>query len=382
MSNLVLHLLGWPMAALWLLGLLLRCLRREDPALRLDPHGPEPDPDQEIRVSIIIPARNEARNIEACIEGALAQDHPGIEIIVVDDRSDDETAEIAARTGRDRVRVIRSAGPPPGWAGKPAACNAGAEAASGRWLLFLDADVRLARWAIRRALAMALARRLDLLSLWGTWTLQSAWEHILLPAIGGFIRTAQPLDRINDPTCPEAFANGQFLLFRSSAYRGLSGHERVKDQVLEDVALARAVKEDCRRLGLLLAPQAFSVRLYTGFSEVWAGFSKNLYAGMDHRAWLGLLAAGFVGFLHLGPLLLLAMVWLLGCDPSLLLAGAFGIISQILIRSLDDRDRGHASLYALSHPLGNAVLVAIILSSMLKHHLGRKVRWKGRAVMP
>lgn len=379
------HLLGWPMVALWGLGLLARLLQRPDPSLRLEAWGAEPDPQPELSVTVIVPARNEARNIEACLHSVLAQDHPALEILVVDDRSQDGTGELASRVGAaaggGRIRVLTGSGPPPGWAGKPAACALAAGEARGEWLLFLDADVRLAPWALRRSLALAQARRLDLLSLWGRWTLGSFWERVLIPAVGGFIRTAQPLPRINDPARPEAFANGQFLLYRARAYRELGGHEAVRGEVLEDVALARQVKRGGRRLGMLLAPEAFSVRLYASFAEVWRGFAKNLYAGMGHRPGLALLAAGVVGWMHLGPFALLLAGWA-GGSAALLLGGLASLAAQLAIRVLDDRQAGRNALYALSHPLGNAVLVGIILDSALRHHLGLAVRWKGRPVQP
>ncbi|MBM4321383.1 MAG: glycosyltransferase, partial [Deltaproteobacteria bacterium] len=323
----------------------------------------------------------EARNIRSCLGALLVQDHPALEILVIDDRSEDGTGELAAQIGGARVRVLPGQGPPPGWAGKPAACQLGAGEASGAWLLFLDADVQLSPWAVRRALALARARRLDLLSLWGSWTLHGFWEKVLIPAIGGFVRATQPLEQINDASRPEAFANGQFLLFRAEAYRELDGHAAVKGEVLEDVALGRTVKRRGRRLGMLLAPQAFRVRQYEGFAEVWQGFAKNIYAGMNHRPGLALLAVGLVGWMHLGPFVAIAAAATRSSIP-LLLGGLFALASAIAIRWLDDRAAGRSPFHALTHPLGNAVLTGIILDSALRHHLGLSVRWKGRKVKP
>ncbi|MDY0062892.1 MAG: glycosyltransferase family 2 protein [Myxococcota bacterium] len=381
MIVLLLHLLCWPMALLWSLGLLLRLVQRPDPSLRLEEVGLEPDPPPELLLTVVIPARNEQRNIQRAVRAVLAQDHPGLELIVVDDRSTDETGKLAAACDPARVRVVPGGGPPAGWAGKPAACQLGAEQAGGEWLLFLDADVELAPWAIRRSLAVARARQLDLLSLWGSWRLHSIAEKLLLPAIGGFVRAAHPLDRVNDPRRREAFANGQFLLFRRSAYARLGGHGQVQDAVLEDVALGRAVKRAGMRLGMLLAPQAFAVRLYTGLGEIWRGFAKNLYAGMDHRPGLALLAASFVAWMHLGPIGALLAGALAGSWPFVV-AGGVSLVGQLGVRALEEREAARCPLWALGQPLAHLALVGILIDAVLRHHLGLTVGWKGRPVRP
>ena len=382
MLTIALHLAAWTLAALWGVALLGRLLRRADPSFRLEPSGPEPLPAPAPRVSVVVPARNEVHNIGACVDALLASDYPDIEVLVVDDRSEDGTGEEVRRRGDPRLRVIEGEPPPDGWAGKPAACQRGAEEADGEWLLFVDADVQLAPWTIRRAVQTANARSVGLLSLWGTWALGSFWERLLIPVIGGFVRAAHPLERINSPENPAAFANGQFMLFAAEAYREGGGHARVASCVLEDVLLGRAMRAEGHRVELLLAPRAFRVRLYRSLGDIWAGFSKNMYAGMSHRPSLALLAAAFVGSVHLGPLVAVAAALV----PGLGTCGLAGLISlgcMWSVRLLDDRDaRRRDLLCAALHPVGNGVLVGIILNSMLRHHLGATVAWKGRHVRP
>ncbi len=374
----VLQILAWPLATLWVLGLVGRVLRPRPPEVRET--GPEPDPEG-VDVSVVVPARNEEANIGPCVEALLAQDYPDIEILVVDDRSEDRTREEASRAGRGRVRIIESQGPPPGWHGKPAACALGAEQAHGRWILFMDADVRLAPWAVRRALAVAMARRLDLLSMWGKWRLVTFWEKVLVPAIGGLVRASQPLDRINDPARPEAFANGQFMLFRREFYESVGGHAAVKGQVLEDVAMAKVVKQAGGRLGMFVSLGGFEVRLYRGFMDVWRGYGKNVYAGLGYDPKAGLLAALFLTYVHLGPVALLCVAAWLGSWLVVGL-GAGSLALQLYTRWLDDREGGYQVWYGPTHPLGNMVGVGIILYSMALHHLGGRVDWKGRPVRP
>lgn len=386
MLNVAIHVLAWPLLALWVLALAGRVFGRSDPAYRLGPLGPEHLPSPAPLVSVIVPARNEVHNIGACVDALLAQDYPELEILVVDDRSSDGTGDEVRRREDPRLTVIAGEPPPEGWAGKPAACQRGAAQADGDWLLFLDADVKLAPWAVRRAVAVAAARSIDLLSLWGTWALGSFWERVLIPVIGGFVRAAHPLERVNDPASTGAFANGQFMLFAAEAYRAGQGHARVADRVLEDVLIGRALRAERRSVVLMLAPAAFHVRLYRSAAEIWAGFSKNMYAGMAHRPSLAVLAAAFVAWSHLGPLALLGVALAAGSLGGALSAGVCGLVAlgcMWTVRLLDDAAAGRRDLLAAAaHPLGNGVLVAIILNSMLRHHLGGTVAWKGRRVRP
>ncbi len=335
-------------------------------------------------LSICVPARDEAHQIADCVRACLAQDHPNFEVVVVDDVSSDGTAAAAsaAAVGDPRLRVVVNEPPPAGWAGKPWACERAAREARGAHLLFVDADVELSPTIARRATSVLVERQLGLLSLFGTWRLESFWERVAIPAIGWFVRGATDVAAVNTPSRPEAFANGQFILVDRAAYDSVGGHGAVRAEVLEDVRLARAFKRRGVRVGLYSAPDAFRVRLYRGLGEIVAGYSKNLYEGMERRPVVAAAAllAIFVGA-GLPWLLLAAMLAapeLVHRDlPAPAVWPAWTAVAcslPILFRWRVERLDGRSGAWAWSHPLGNAVLAFVLVRAMWSV----RSRWKGR----
>ena len=344
-----------------------------------DGSSEEPEP----LVSICIPARDEAGRIGRCVAAALASSWRELEVVVVDDRSSDGTGDeaLSAAKGDPRFRLVGGTEPPRGWAGKPWACMRAAGEARGELLLFIDADVELAPWAVAAAVRRLEADRLQALSLFGDWRLESFWEVAVVPVVGWFIRGAVDLDAVNDTGRPEAFANGQFILVRREAYDAIGGHGAVRAEVLDDVRLARALKSRAMPLGLRYAPGAFRVRLYESLSQIVAGYSKNLYEGMDRKP---LLAAGAVLFVFTSTVLpyLLAVGLIVGAiaagwRPGGPLWWAWLGLDIALIhvfRYRLERADGRSGFHALTHPIGNMVFVWILLRSML----GLEQSWKGR----
>ncbi len=349
----------------------------------LEQAGPERDAPT---ISICVPARDEAANIARCVRAALDSRWPDpsrLEVIVVDDRSTDGTGALAraAADGDPRLRVIEGTEPPPGWAGKPWACARAAGEARGALLFFVDADVVLhpdAAGAMARAL---MAEALTLISVFGSWSLQSFWERAVIPSVGWFIRGAVDLDRINEAGRPEAFANGQAILVSRAGYEAAGGHGAVRDQVLEDVRLAEVIKRRGDRIGLRVAPWAFQVRLYRSLAEILAGYGKNLYEGMGRRPAVGLGAVLFILVGTLLPVLALlggavartALGWGVPGEGWLVwLTGIVGL--QLLFRWRVERRDGRDGSAFWTHPLANVVLVWILLRSVF----GVRARWKGR----
>jgi len=230
------------------------------------------------RVSVVVPAHNEARVIETCVEGLLAQDYPAerFEAILVLDRCSDATAEIARRTaaGDPRIRIVENESCPAEWAGKCHAAALGAAAARGDWLLFTDADVRFDRRLVRASVGTARRRGVELLSLMGRLSATRWFEWVLQPAAALSLMRMYPLDRANRAESPRAFANGQFMLFRRDAYEAIGGHAAVREDLLEDLAFARRMAALGRRVGVATASALMEVHMYPTLAAMQAGWRR------------------------------------------------------------------------------------------------------------
>lgn len=334
-------------------------------------------------VSICIPARNEALNIGDCVESALKSRWPRLEVIVVDDRSDDGTREaaVAAAQGDERLRVVDGTEPPAGWAGKPWACVRASKEARGAFLLFIDADVRIAPEALQTAVRMAEERNLGLLSFFGSWTLVGFWERALIPVVGWLIRGAVDLDKVNARGSALAFGNGQFMLFQRSAYAAVEGHKAVFNHVLDDVRMAEALKQAGFATEIRPAFWAFQVRLYRSLSEIVNGYTKNLFEGMGRKPLAGVAAAAFIFIGTLLPFVvllggLLGRIVLNWGVPSniWLLAFVFLCGIQLAFRYRLERSDGRSGSIFWMHPIANIILMWILLRSTF----GVRAQWKGR----
>ncbi len=259
-------------------------------------------------VSILVPARNEARNIRRCLESLLAQDYPLLEVIVLDDGSTDETPEIVAEMAREdpRLRLVRGQPLPPGWMGKNFACEQLARAAQGEWLLFTDADTVHRPDTVSWAVEAAQQNRADLISLIPRAVTHSFGEEVLLPIIPFGVVGCFPLalgERLRVPLL--TMAVGPFMLFRREAYQRIGGHRAVRGEIAEDVVLARRMRRFGGRVVLLDGSEQVDVHFYHGFLETWRGLAKSAFAALEYRILPTVLMLLFYGFLFLWPVLLL-----------------------------------------------------------------------------
>ncbi len=337
-------------------------------------------------VSVCIPARNEEAVIAGVIGDLLRQDYAGItQIIVVDDASEDGTAHAIrqAAAGDPRVSLLRGDGPPPGWKGKQAAVWRAQAQATGEWLLFVDADVRLHPSAVSVAISQARTRDAAMLSWLGQLDTRSFWEHVLMPFIGDLIVLFTKPRWVNDPSRDDCLANGQFILIRRDAYDAVGGHEAVKDSVIDDVSLARVVKfhepVGSQRYVLLLSQGLMSVRMYEDLPGIQAGFGKNFFAAAKGN--VGAMVALCVYLLWMGvlPWVALPVLLALGHGAALYAGAAVGL--TLVYRGAMLRFMPHPTWAVLLHPVAALLTAGIVADSTIRG-LGWRAptQWKGRDV--
>ncbi|MDT8367758.1 MAG: glycosyltransferase family 2 protein [Longimicrobiales bacterium] len=342
------------------------------------------------RVSVVIPARNEARNIERVMRTVAASDHPDVEILVVDDRSEDATAEIARRVASDlaatssaRIRVIEGAELPEGWLGKPWACAQGGEAATGAYLLFTDADTRHAPDLLRRAVAELEATGAEVLSLAGRQLMESFWERVVQPQIftSMLFRYADLRDPLPPARFRDAVANGQYILFRRDTWEAIGGHAMVRGEVVEDLKLAQHLVRLGHTLLIRMAEDAFATRMYTSLDALVRGWSKNIVLGGMATLPPGPLrrvapAAIFLGtlLLWIAPPVILAVAVVMGAETLAQWSATVVGISLLFWGAVSWRMEV-SPLHAFAYPLGAGVGAWIYLRAWVR---GGDVEWKGR----
>jgi chlorobactene glucosyltransferase len=346
--------------------------------------GKFPDPPHSPRVSLLVPARNEARNIEGCARGLLAQDYPDFEVIILDDESTDGTGEILARLAAedDRLHVLRGQPLPAGWLGKNWACQQLAQAATGDYLLFTDADTCHDPLMLRDSMAAAQATHADLLSGMPHQIVKTWSEQLLVPLLAWSFMAFIPLalaQRVRAAFLSVSI--GQYLLFRRSAYEKINGHAAVRDKVVEDFELARNIKKAGLQWRFVDATARVHCRMYHNFREVFNGLSKNLYVVFGNVFFFALAwSALVISFLE--PQLILWLAVLGVALPAKLVGLSLLAIGQaILLWGLTDLRFGFPVRQAALYPVTIVLSVVIGLRSMFAHLFKRGVSWKGRSVV-
>ena len=314
-------------------------------------------------VSVLVPARNEEATIAACLTSLREQDVA--EILVLDDESSDATATVAAACGDPRVRVITGSAPPPGWLGKPHACQTLAAAATSDLLVFIDADVRVAPGGI--GAAAALLDEFDLVSPQPRELAETLAERLVQPLLQWSIRTFLPVrvaERSRRPSL--AAANGQFIAIRRETYRRCGGH--LPAAVLDDIALTRAVRGVGGRTTVVDGSAIAECRMYEGWAELRDGHSKSLWSAF------GSLPGSVAVFA------LLALAYLLPPIAALRgsRAGLLGFAAAVAGRAITAHNSAERVWPdSLAHPVSIAVLGGLSARSHYLHSRG-KLSWRGR----
>lgn len=348
---------------------------------RLDESAPAPA--EWPSVAIVIPARNEADVIGRAVASHMAQDYPGaFHVFVVDDRSTDETAAVARDAGDDaRLTVVAAPPLPEGWAGKVAAMAAGAdEAARGmpdaHYVLFTDADIEHPADNLRRLVAKAEADRLDMTSLMVKLEAQTFWERILIPAFVFFFQKLYPFPLVNDPGHRMAGAAGGCMLVRRTALERIGGMAAIKGEIIDDCALARAIKPG-GPIWLGLSTDARSLRPYGGLGGVWRMVARSAFNQLHYST--PLLAGCVLGMLILyvvPPLAALDGLFDNHAFLALLGVAAWATMTVCYKPTLDLY--GRPVWEALLLPVAAILYVLMTVDSARAHWAGRGGAWKGR----
>lgn len=341
------------------------------------------------KVSVCIPARNEETNIRRCVEAVLRQDYPNFEVIVLDDRSTDATLTLLREIASHDSRLLPISGSdlPEGWAGKPHALYQASVVAKGEWLCFIDADTFLEPNAISAVYAKAIETKADLFTIMTRQILITFWERTVMPLVMTALSVGFSPRKVNDPSRRDAVANGQFIFIKRRIYDLIGGHEKIKDQIVEDKALSENVKWNGHRLVMADGQHVASTRMYTSLLTMWEGWTKNIYLGLrDHPSLLLLGAFGatlaLLAALFLPVWPLLGLLWYFNGGGWMAVAVivkalvVWGFL--IFIRSLAAKGMEIPRWYAWTTPLGAGVFAAMMLTSAWKVISGQGVTWRGR----
>ena len=325
------------------------------------------------KVLAIVPARNEEKNIEACVAALVASAYQGLRVVVVDDGSTDLTAEMAREWGAE---VIPAGELPEGWLGKNHACWVGTRAARDEeFFWFVDADLRVEADCLLHLVAGAQREKADLISIMPRVETLSFWEDVVQALVAQIIYAWLPSRDINDPKHKAAAATGPCMLFRRSAYDKIGGHEAVRGEVVEDLRLAERVKAAGCKLVYGRGVRLATLRMYDSLSAIVRGWSKNFHVALGRVPWLAPIGALLLFLAYGGPFLLAATFAALRLQTPAIIAGSAALVA--ILARVDVRRRYRLTLRNLwAMPLGAAVVAFILVRSSMR----RPIDWKGRPV--
>lgn len=326
-------------------------------------------------LTVVVPARDEEHSIESALRSLATQDYPGLNIVVVDDRSTDQTASLLLNLSLEfsniTIETIREL--PPGWLGKTHALWRGAQRAGGvGWLLFTDADVVYQPASLRRAVRYAEVEGIDLLTLYPGLILRGFWERAVIASFGLLSFVAYAPWRVNNPKSGAYFATGAFNLVRREAYDQAGGHKRLALEVIDDARLCWQMKRAGARVKVIIGRRAIRVRWQMGVAGIVRGLTKNFFAGLNFS--LAKAVAGSAGILLFSVVPFIGLIrlpHLSGWISAASVAALFGLYQ------LSSRGTGVSFLFAATHPLAALVMIYIIFRSTYVTLLSGGVTWRG-----
>jgi chlorobactene glucosyltransferase len=341
------------------------------------------------RITILIPAKDEGERIRDCIESALNQEYPDFRVITIDDRSTDRTGavmdELATKHPNLSVVHIRDGELPAGWTGKCNALQRGVQSADGEFLLFIDSDVIIAPQALRTAILRA-GPDIDLFSLLPRIETHSFFETLIIPVAGAALAGMFTVSLTNRDKSTTAFANGQFMFFRRSAYEKIGGHALVKNQYCEDIEFARHMKPLQYKVRIAVSNELASVRMYSSLSAIFRGWSRIFFAASRAQTWRMNLGIAFLLLFYFSvyPIFAWTLFHLASSDPSRWVWFSAAATHLLLIHGLGAlvyRWSGNAARFTLGLPLAAAMLIVIWIKAIRLCHTGN-VTWRGTVYRP
>jgi glycosyltransferase involved in cell wall biosynthesis len=326
------------------------------------------------RVSILFAARDEEEKLPAALATLASLDYPRLEIVAVDDRSEDATGCILDEfaTAHRRFRAVHVRELPARWLGKPHALQKAYEAASGEWLLFTDADVRFQPDALRRAVAMVRARKLSHLTLLTDVEMSSFWETVLLTFFGMAFHLGNNPGSVANPNSRAYVGVGAFQLMSRKAYEASGTHRRLAMEVVDDMKLAKMVKEAGFRSEVGIAQDAVVVRWHAGLGNLIRGTTKNFFAAFGYRLWFAVIGVAGMFATNVLPFAGLAFgsAWVRVFSAiAVLMALSFHVGVDIAMRV--------SPLYALTHPVGAMFFCYMLARSTVVTLWQGGVTWRG-----
>lgn len=337
-------------------------------------------------LAVVIPARNEERDIGRAVRALVGQDYPSLEVVVVNDQSTDSTREILAAIAAEspRLRVVDGEPPPPGWLGKPWALQQGALAAHAELILFCDADVDYEPGSLRAVVSDFVGRDLEGIALLPKMEMHGFWEHVLIVQLPFAAFSFLPLFLSNSNQSPVLGVGGGpgNLLYRATWMR-IGTHERLRSAVVDDVALMQLIRHENGKTGVVVASDLVSVRMYRGLREIVAGFSKNAFHAMGGTVPRALGAIAVMALVNVLPYVLavagVASV-IRGATPEVAhWLGLAALMAVLAVRVILFRDLGYRLDNALfGHPLMTAVWLGVMSRSLWRVGIRRTLVWRGR----
>jgi glycosyltransferase involved in cell wall biosynthesis len=329
-------------------------------------------------VSVLVPARDEEKHIEACVRAVAASEHPLLEIVVYDDQSTDGTRAILERLQEeiDELRIVDGIGVPDGWVGKPHACHQLARHAHGDLLVFIDADTLLMPDGIGRIVSCLQDEEAAVVTAMPRQRMETLGERLMIPLLLLTYTSWFPLALVAKSRDPRfVAANGQLLAVTREAYREIGGFAAVGREIVDDVAFCRNAKERGARVVFADGSHMAECRMYGSFAELWRGFSKNIYEGIGGTP----IALAVTVALYAGVFVVpyLALVAAAVAAPSLLVAALLGVAFNVFTRALLLLSHRHPIEGLLLHPVSVVALLALAANSFRWSRRGA-LRWAGR----